>query len=100
MDFLTASYDPVKDVIYNCKQGSLTWWHEKKHQRQHKTGQIAAINNITNQLLIFTILFLAFDYRLQAAWCIGIYMLFYAYFEVDAWIFALKNRNKDPTVAS
>lgn len=31
-----AYYDSVNDKIVGCKKGSLTWWHERRHQMQFK----------------------------------------------------------------
>lgn len=33
---ITARYDPVDDIIRGCKEGSKEWWHEKRHQQQHR----------------------------------------------------------------
>lgn len=91
-DFLTpfiARYDPKTDRILNCKEGTIFWHHENRHRRQFKDGLLDKTDNITQFALFFTIAFLTVQNFTCARLAFGVFLLFYAFFEVDATIYMI-----------
>jgi hypothetical protein len=88
-DLLTpffARYNPETDEILNCKEGSIFWYHESRHRKQHKDGIIKKTANF-ELFMVLTIVALAFQDFFQARVFITIWVFYFSFFEVDAMIY-------------
>jgi len=89
-EFATAYYDGSTKTIYNCREGSLVWWHEKGHSQQKI--------NVNSQywLLIGLTFGIMGDESLRQIGLIGVLMYWanILILELDAWIYAFKNYKK------
>lgn len=87
-----ACYDPQTDKIYGCKEGSLTWWHEKGHQNLQHLG----ISSELGVLITFAILlgwaFLISESNIASLVCLLIVLGIIMFQEVYAWIYAFRRK--------
>jgi len=99
-------YSPSEDKIYNCKKGTLTYFHEEGHRIQNQKG----ILHIYSWILTFTagactgfILAKFILYMFNKPnpaneiiyFAVLPWVIMYWYLEIDAWVYAFrKNMNK------
>ncbi len=82
-EFITAYYDPNTNKIVNCAEGSIIWFHEKRHLiQQEKYSLFTYITILVWFGIVLTIL--------SEQWKIAYGILSLLIFpEIDAWLYAI-----------
>lgn len=94
-----AYYDPEKDTIENCKEGSMTWWHEKGHQEFYRKQGLTRMRWIRSMLgdlgyfgIVVALSDLWFHKMMMTPWPLVFVMLSLFFCIVDesiAWMYCL-----------
>ena len=98
-------YSPSEDKIYDCKEGTLTYFHEEGHRIQNQKGILHIYSLILNftggictALILAKFIFYLFNkpnpisqliYFLILPW-----VIMYWFIEIDAWVYAFKKQKK------
>ena len=94
-----AMYDPVQDKIFNCKKGTLEYYHEVGHRLQYKSGLYQTYEQYEQLSLYVTLGCLAFGQSYFAIFFFLTLIYFHLYPEVDAWIYAYRQNFNSPSRA-
>lgn len=94
-ELFTAHYDREKDIIVNCEEKSLIWYHEKGHQIAEKNNSQSVNVYLASCSLYVCIGFLCLNHRIFALlffFC-ATTLLFLT--EIVAWVIGIKLLKND-----
>jgi len=93
LDVLKARYEPLTKEIKNCKPNTLVYFHEFRHYEQDIQGIISSLFIWLFPIFTLSLLlsFININYLIIMP---IVYLIFFLYLELDAWIYAFKTKYK------